>query len=302
MAEERYIFVVMDSAGGLTRRYAVSRRLLFRLAGGLTSLALLGGFLIIHAIYSHSVAQESIAIARQNDSLREQLRDNQVELDLVLDHSAQTTRVALQVFEKAGLEREASLLAAGPVTRGEPRNIAAGAESAPAPVEQPFLGGGRTQWERRIYSLDSSLGHLVEYFRDADRLLLNTPATNPAPSGWFTSKFGMRIHPVHGNKMMHKGQDIAGSIGLKVFAPADGTVIWASTRGGYGRTIVLDHGYGLQTHFAHLDAYRVKVGEPVRRGDLIGLMGNSGVSTGPHLHYEVRRHGRPLNPNDFILD
>ena len=89
---------------------------------------------------------------------------------------------------------------------------------------------------------------------------------------------------------------------MLVFAPADGKVIWTGVRGGYGQVVVLDHGWGLQTHFAHLSKYLVERGDQVKRGEPIAEMGNTGRSTGPHLHYEVRQDGFPTDPRNFILD
>ena len=105
-----------------------------------------------------------------------------------------------------------------------------------------------------------------------------------------------------GQRLMHKGLDLAGRTGDPINAPADGVVIYAGWRGGYGQTVVIDHGFGIQTHFAHLNAYDVRVGDSVKRGDLIAEMGSTGKSTGPHLHYEVRRMGQPLDPVAFIMD
>ena len=101
---------------------------------------------------------------------------------------------------------------------------------------------------------------------------------------------------------MHKGVDLAGYTGMPISSPADGIIIWTGRRGGYGLTIVIDHGYGLQSHYAHLNRYLVKVGQRLRRGDIIAEMGSTGKSTGPHLHYEVRRNGEPVNPVHYILD
>jgi murein DD-endopeptidase MepM/ murein hydrolase activator NlpD len=151
-------------------------------------------------------------------------------------------------------------------------------------------------------TIDRQMEALIEDLRDTNRLLQNTPALRPTPAGWYTSGFGKRIHPVSGKRVMHKGLDIAGYTGMEILAPADGTVIWLGGRGGYGKTVVLDHGYGVQSHFAHLSNYRTRLGQRVHRGDVIAEMGSTGISTGPHLHYEVRRHGRPLDPRNFILD
>jgi murein DD-endopeptidase MepM/ murein hydrolase activator NlpD len=133
-------------------------------------------------------------------------------------------------------------------------------------------------------------------------MLSNTPSLRPARSPWLTSGFGRRNDPVHGGLAIHKGIDIGGQNGTEVFAPADGVVIFVGKRGGYGNVVVVDHGYGLQTHYAHLSKFRCHVGDHLRRGDTIAGMGSTGKSTGPHLHYEVRRYGRPLDPTRFILD
>ena len=101
---------------------------------------------------------------------------------------------------------------------------------------------------------------------------------------------------------MHKGLDLGGQTGMEIACPADGVVIFTGHRGGYGVTVVVHHGFGLQTHYAHLSRYMVRVGQRVQRGEVIALMGSTGKSTGPHLHYEVRRNGEPLDPEKFILD
>lgn len=146
------------------------------------------------------------------------------------------------------------------------------------------------------------LGDLLEYWHDAERRLANTPAIRPARTAWLSSSYGVRIDPIHHHTVMHKGLDLAGYIGMLVYAPADGRVIHTGLRGSYGQVVVLDHGWGLQTHFAHLSRALVTRGDAVRRGEPIAEMGNTGKSTGPHLHYEVRQDGYPIDPRYFILD
>jgi murein DD-endopeptidase MepM/ murein hydrolase activator NlpD len=101
---------------------------------------------------------------------------------------------------------------------------------------------------------------------------------------------------------MHQGIDIASPHGQPVYTPSDGTVVFAGTEGGYGKVLVLDHGYGVKTRYGHLSEIHVRAGDRVRRGDKIGAVGNTGRSTGPHLHYEVRVNGIPENPRKFILE
>jgi len=113
--------------------------------------------------------------------------------------------------------------------------------------------------------------------------------------------FGMRYHPILKIKRMHHGQDFKCNTGAKVYATADGKVSFAGRRGGYGRTVEIDHGNGYKTLFGHLYKFKVKVGDKVKRGDLVAISGNSGsLSTGPHLHYEVKYNGVTQNPFDYF--
>jgi murein DD-endopeptidase MepM/ murein hydrolase activator NlpD len=126
-----------------------------------------------------------------------------------------------------------------------------------------------------------------------------------APSLWpvqgiVTSSFGARMDPFNGEGAFHTGIDIATSQGDAVRAPADGMVIKAGIGTGYGREVVIDHGHGVQTLYAHLSGFAVIAGQDVRRGDILGYVGSSGHSTGPHLHYEVRIHDTPVNPSKYL--
>jgi murein DD-endopeptidase MepM/ murein hydrolase activator NlpD len=128
------------------------------------------------------------------------------------------------------------------------------------------------------------------------------PAIKPAV-GPFGDRFGMRRHPILKIRRMHTGVDILVNTGTDVYATGKGKVVYAGRRGGYGRIVEIDHGFGYKTIYAHLRKILVRRGQKVNRGDKIALSGNSGkLSTGPHLHYEVRHNGIPLNPRNFIFD
>jgi murein DD-endopeptidase MepM/ murein hydrolase activator NlpD len=116
----------------------------------------------------------------------------------------------------------------------------------------------------------------------------------------FTSGFGYRRDPFTGSRRLHAGTDFAGSRGTPIVAAGDGTVIFAGRQSGYGLMVELRHRDGFTTRYAHLSRIRVSEGERVSRGERIGDMGNTGRSTGTHLHYEVRRNGDPVNPMTFI--
>lgn len=135
-----------------------------------------------------------------------------------------------------------------------------------------------------------------------DRVLAweRTPSIAPA-WGDFSSGFGWRFHPVLGRTAFHDGQDISNRIGVPVVASATGRVETAEYNSSYGNYVVINHGRGIKTLYAHLSAFRCKVGATVRRGQAIGLMGNTGRSTGPHVHYEVRKGDAPVNPLNWIL-
>lgn len=115
-----------------------------------------------------------------------------------------------------------------------------------------------------------------------------------------TSEFGMRIHPIYGTERMHDGIDLASAQGVAILASADGVVAAAGERGGYGNTVVLDHGQSLSTLYAHQSSIAVSVGDTVKRGQVIGLVGSTGMSTGPHLHFEVRIAGSPVDPMQYL--
>jgi murein DD-endopeptidase MepM/ murein hydrolase activator NlpD len=128
---------------------------------------------------------------------------------------------------------------------------------------------------------------------------------NSAPNLWpveglITGAFGERIDPFNGEGAFHSGVDIGATIGQSIIAPADAIVLFADFMGGYGRAIVLDHGHGITTRYGHLKSFAVFPGERVHRGDTIGYVGDSGRSTGPHLHYEVRINDVPVNPHKYL--
>jgi murein DD-endopeptidase MepM/ murein hydrolase activator NlpD len=122
-----------------------------------------------------------------------------------------------------------------------------------------------------------------------------TPTIWPA-HGWLSSGYGRRADPFTGDPDFHSGLDISTGRGAPVYATADGTVVSASSSGNYGNLVVVDHGFGIVTRYAHLSRFTVKPGAKVSRGDLIGLVGATGRATAPHLHYEVLVNGRLMNP------
>jgi murein DD-endopeptidase MepM/ murein hydrolase activator NlpD len=147
-----------------------------------------------------------------------------------------------------------------------------------------------------------------EYERLTERLKENSafyeslPAIIPTTGGYSIEGFGMRLHPILKVMKMHEGLDILTDVGSPVFAPGNGIVTYVGPRGGYGLTIEIEHGFGYKTVYAHLAKSLVKEGQNVKRGDRIALTGNSGLSTGPHLHYEVHYNGVPQDPINYFFE
>lgn len=143
------------------------------------------------------------------------------------------------------------------------------------------------------------LEQLRQLVLDHNRRLEHTPSVWPV-SGVVSSEFGVRRHPISGNRQQHGGIDIAAARGTPVVAPAAGVVVFAGDRGGYGLTVIIDHDYGIRTLYAHNSRLHVKEGDEVNRGDRIASVGTTGVSTGPHLHYEVIVNGKAVNPRAYL--
>ena len=135
-----------------------------------------------------------------------------------------------------------------------------------------------------------------------EKLFESIPAMVPTKGDYIGSRFGMRMHPILKIRKMHAGIDFVVNTGAPVYAPGNGKVVFIGRNGGYGLEIEIDHGFGYRTRYAHLSKALVKRGQKIKRGDLIAKTGNSGLSTGPHLHYEISHNGRKLNPSRFFFD
>ena len=150
---------------------------------------------------------------------------------------------------------------------------------------------------------DAEVGQLDEALKVLDTIKANAkmlPIANPLPGSSVTSRFGIRRDPILGSRAMHSGMDFRAPLGHPVKATGAGKVITTGWNGGYGRMVEIDHGHGIVTRYAHLKSISVSEGQMVEAGTIIGKVGSSGRSTGPHLHYEIRRGGEPTNPNRFL--
>ena len=151
----------------------------------------------------------------------------------------------------------------------------------------------------RTAEMESQLSMLEQVAVKRATQLLYTPNIWPV-RGAITSHYGNRPDPFSGEAELHLGLDISALYNTQIHAPADGVILYASRKAAYGNLLIIDHGNGLTTRYGHLARPLVKVGQSVKRGDIVGLVGTTGRTTAPHLHYEVRRNDRPINPRTYL--
>ncbi len=159
---------------------------------------------------------------------------------------------------------------------------------------------------RKLYIETKSQDEVVQLAEQKEKLYASIPAIQPIANKQLialSSGFGLRIHPIYKVKKMHPGIDFAASIGTPVYATADGTVTLVDVKfSGYGKQVMIDHGFGYRTRYAHMHDFAVKKGQQVKRGDLIGYVGNTGLSTAPHLHYEVFINDQRVDPVHYFFN
>lgn len=160
--------------------------------------------------------------------------------------------------------------------------------------------------KKRLYVQSKSFDEVVELAQNKEEMLASIPAVQPVPNKNLrrvASGFGYRIHPIYKVRKMHWGMDFSAPTGTEIFATGDGRVERVvKSRRGYGKHVIIDHGYGYKTLYAHMSQIDVRRGQKVKRGDVIGLVGNTGISSAPHLHYEVIKDGKKINPANFYFN
>ncbi len=186
-------------------------------------------------------------------------------------------------------------------------------DSVPAiggPEEEPFVSGSAVavaevlvamqDLDNQLNNREAQLGVLESMLMDQNLSDRVYPQGRPVKSGWMSSYFGRRTDPFTGKPANHRGVDFAGKAGSEVVAVADGVVTWSSSRYGFGKLVEINHGNGYATRYAHNSENLVSVGQEVRKGQTVALMGDTGRATGPNLHFEVLRNGKRVNPVTFI--
>lgn len=294
-------FLYVPSESGRIRRFHVRRVWLRRLAGALVLASIGIGLLAIDYVRARRQLPELERLRAETAEQSEQIQSYSVRLEKISTHLVRISR----------LDRKLRV-----ITDLDPAD----------PLPLPGIGGiegdllemhdltGLTRDRRHerltdgLRRLDEasavqaeSLAALISHLEDQTARLSATPSIPPT-KGWITSTFGPRASPFTGNREFHRGVDIAGRTGTPVLAPADGQVIFAGRRRALGLAITIRHGYDIETLYGHLSEIMAKRGDKVRRGQQIGVMGNTGRSTGPHLHYQVQVADRAVNPQNYILD
>ncbi len=295
-----FTVIVVSDHSQAVRKFRVPRHWLLNAAWTLAVIAVFGGVTIGHYFSLLGSTSENSVLKEENAQLRSQIllvQEKVAHISATLDRVERfDAKLRTAVTQLQDPERNLAIGPVGADTESDlPGPAPAGASNLNAlPGKLSSLEGEAARQER-------SLRDLQEYFDDQRSLLVSTPSIWPT-RGWVTSDFGTRIDPYTAERKMHQGLDIATPVGQPIYSPSDGTVVFAGVEGGYGKVLVLDHGYGVKTRYAHLSDIFVHTGARVGRGDKVAAVGNTGRSTGPHLHYEVRVNGIPENPRKFILE
>jgi murein DD-endopeptidase MepM/ murein hydrolase activator NlpD len=298
MASKRYTIIVADRSSGVVRRATLSLRPVLISSGIVLALPVLIGIGaawkaksdILDLRASHQALEaENASFRSATDELSTQVTSLEVAIQDLGAKSALDPNLAKTMDKLPALVKARAMGGSTEADRTAQRTL-----SSLGTPEDTF-GLIRTLLE----SLESRLTLVSHNVDRRNALAAATPSIWPS-NGWLTSMMGHRVDPFTGADDFHSGLDIAGERGQAVYATAAGTVTHTGFQGGYGNLIILDHGFGLETRYGHLLSYAVKQGAKVNRGDLIGHVGNSGRSTGYHLHYEVLANGKLLNPLQFL--
>lgn len=305
----RMTFHLTNSRRGTAKRFTISRILLwFIVFSGIVCCAVFG-LMVREYFHLKSIANEAkvleTRLANQNELLRFQRKQIQRfagEINALKDKLVSLGQFGNKVRVIANLEKDE-----------EVENLFGVGGSVPADLDPTLdLKTKHSNLMRKMHEQMAQLNQeteiqqeefesLIEALEEQQNLLARTPSIYPV-KGTLTSTFGSRKSPFTGQSEFHKGLDIAAKRGTAVVAPADGRVTMADNQGSYGKMMVVDHGYGVVTRYAHLSKFLKKKGESVKRGQKIAIVGNTGRSTGPHLHYEVHLNGMPVDPQNYFMN
>jgi murein DD-endopeptidase MepM/ murein hydrolase activator NlpD len=303
--KKSYTFLYMPEDHGTSREFRVSRWSILVPGAVAALLVVVAVFYGLGIHYGNSWLPGGSRLQKENRTLlgtiaglRGQVHGLREEIDGVLEvQNLMAAAINLpQVDEEtfaAGIGGRGSLEYADVEVPGSDRFLEGGFGEMTADLEQ-MLRQARIQRQGYMAMLDTLSA------RDAVRR--HIPSIRPADTGWMSSRFGFRTDPFTGKQTFHRGLDFSVPMRTDVRVTGDGVVLAVQQQRGFGRVVKVDHGEGVVTVYAHLDEALVQKGDKVARGDIIAKSGNSGRSSAPHLHYEIRIGGRPVNPRSYILD
>ena len=303
MPSRRYTIVVADRTSGVVRRVTISARPAVAVACAVVTLPVLMGIgaawkskADVGALFAsyQTLESENANYRAATAALADQIEALQSTVTDLGNNAALDPAVARAIEQLPALVKARAM--GGPLSAADaarPQNYARTLSALASPDDT--FGLLRTLLE----GLETRLNVVRGNVEKRNALAAATPSIWPS-QGWLTSRMGLRTDPVNGNRDFHAGLDIAADRGQPVYATADGRVTQSGYQGAYGNLLVVDHGFGLVTKYGHLSSYLVKQGEGVKRGQVIGRVGNTGRATGYHLHYEILANGRLINPLELL--
>ena len=295
MRSPRYTILIANRRTGVVRRLTVSRRTIA------FSLTVLLGVPSLVALGSRGADVAELEALRglnetlrlENDSYREATGELTTQISALQSALGELSREAeLDPATRQAIEKLPAVVrsrAAG----GSPIGAGGALPSGPSEKQVPESTFGILR--DLLGSLQSRLETVRSRIESDQALARSTPSLYPI-AGWLTSAFGTRKDPFTGEPDFHAGIDLSANRGTPIKATADGTVRSAAYQGNYGNAVVLDHGFGLATRYGHMSGFRVRAGQKVRRGEVIGYVGSTGRATSAHLHYEILHNDQPINP------
>ncbi len=278
--------------------------------GFLMSLGFAGGYLYSALTGSGVSFRQAAAIAAELEAQRAAITSARQETEDTLDALAiRIGQMNARIIRLDALGRRLTEMA--DLDAGEFEFDSIPAIGGPAEPDEELVASGSVTAVPEVLAAMQNLDHQLDD-REAQLAVLESmildqnlsdrvyPKGRPVKSGWMSSYFGRRTDPFTGKSANHRGVDFAGKAGAEVIAVADGVVTWSSPRYGFGKLVEINHGNGYATRYAHNSENLVAVGEEVRKGQTVALMGDTGRATGPNLHFEVLRNGKRVNPVTFI--
>jgi len=304
----RYFSLMLVPDTGKVRNYRVSQRSLFYVA---TLVLLLFGFGGWGTYSVYQVKQVQLSLANSQEMLHvARQRQNEVYADMQTKLDIEKKKLAVYARNLGQLQASVlrldslgeRLVEVSKLNKNEFDFAVTPALGGPRLEQTPVLALDEQMQHVNIQltHLDAQLSAIDMVLQGEREEVLARPHAWPTEGGYLSSHYGMRIDPFTGQRAMHRGVDIANRFGAAVLSASHGVVVFAGKMHGYGYLIEIDHGYGYRTRYGHMSSAAVKAGDEVEYNQLIGRVGSTGHSTGPHLHFEVRRFGKTLNPSLYL--